>query len=538
MQEDIFFSHITVRQCLEFVGKIRLPENMKGSEKKAVVDQVINELGLDKCQNTILGSDIFEGGCSGGEKKRCSIGVELISNPACIIMDEPTTGLDSATAFNLIHTLKVLGKKENRSICMTIHQPSSQVFFMFDKLMLMCDGRVAFYGKNSDVLPFFDSIGIPCYLNWNPADFLLERLSDFDVQNKIVESYEIYKTNKSCNKEKKKLHDSKTFNKGISNTSYAADDISDDTICDEVGDVKEIYSNVVSKDEIKIKTEKWPTGYRSQALALCQRSFIQTKGDVWDMVNIIQVVTLSVAVGLFWFRTPFDEKSLGDRQGVIFFILSYMFIRQMMQAILSFPAEKKVIEKERASGMYRLSAYYTAKNIVDVPVFLLPQLIIYITTYWLVGLNCHPIFLLGLLNVFLTTALSQSVGLVIGAGIKNVKKGLAVAVVFNMISMILGGFYNKRYSIYLNWCRYVSVYSYLYNIFLHMEFQHARELFKCSPHSQFQECLKNRTYIEGRQIMPYIKPVNLNIVQSVLIVVSVIVLLRTLFYFVLKTSNK
>ncbi|XP_065677438.1 uncharacterized protein LOC136092809 [Hydra vulgaris] len=199
MQEDIFFSHLTVRQSLEFIGKIRIPEDMKWSQKKALVDIVIENLGLSKCKNTEMGGGLFGRGCSGGEKKRCSIGVELISNPACIIMDEPTTGLDFSSAFSLINTLKALAKQQNRAICMTIHQPSSQVFHTFDKLLLLCNGKVAFHGKTSEVLLFFESIGMPSHLNWNPVDFIstpkLEQLStDIDHQNKVVQSFENYKS--------------------------------------------------------------------------------------------------------------------------------------------------------------------------------------------------------------------------------------------------------------------------------------------------------------------------------------------------------
>lgn len=82
-------------------------------------------------------------GVSGGERKRTSIGVELLTNPSLIFMDEPTTGLDSATSFNVLQIIKSLAKN-GRTVISTIHQPSSEIFDMFDKLLLLVQGELIF----------------------------------------------------------------------------------------------------------------------------------------------------------------------------------------------------------------------------------------------------------------------------------------------------------------------------------------------------------------------------------------------------------
>jgi ABC-type multidrug transport system ATPase subunit len=99
------------------------------------VDKIIKELNLQKCQNTKIGGELFKG-VSGGERKRTSIGVELITNPSLIFLDEPTTGLDSFTAFQVIETLKNLAR-HGRTIITTIHQPNSEIYQDFDRLMLL-----------------------------------------------------------------------------------------------------------------------------------------------------------------------------------------------------------------------------------------------------------------------------------------------------------------------------------------------------------------------------------------------------------------
>jgi len=108
---------MTVRECLVFAAKLKLPGTLQ--QKLGRVGAILDELRLTKCQNTKIGGPLVKG-VSGGERKRTSIGVELITDPNLIFLDEPTTGLDSFTATSVMETLKDLVKK-GRTIVQTIH---------------------------------------------------------------------------------------------------------------------------------------------------------------------------------------------------------------------------------------------------------------------------------------------------------------------------------------------------------------------------------------------------------------------------------
>lgn len=141
-------------------------------EKRERVNGVISALGLDKCQNTLVGGAMRRG-VSGGERKRVSVGHELLISPSIIILDEPTSGLDSTTAMSLVQTLKQLAR-DGRSIITTIHQPSSRLFQQLDRLMLMSSGELMYSGLGREVGEWFAHFDCKLPYGWNIADYILD----------------------------------------------------------------------------------------------------------------------------------------------------------------------------------------------------------------------------------------------------------------------------------------------------------------------------------------------------------------------------
>lgn len=135
-QDDVLYQTMTVKECIEFAAKLRFLGTPEERDKR--IADIIRDLKLTKCQDTKIGG-IFIKGISGGERKRTSIGVELITDPSLIFLDEPTTGLDSFTSTQIMMLLKNLAES-GRTIIQTIHQPNSDIFEMFDQLMLMAHG--------------------------------------------------------------------------------------------------------------------------------------------------------------------------------------------------------------------------------------------------------------------------------------------------------------------------------------------------------------------------------------------------------------
>jgi ABC-type multidrug transport system ATPase subunit len=171
---------MSVRECLEFAAKLKLVGTME--QKMARVEKVIADLKLTKCQNTKIGGPLVKG-VSGGERKRTSIGVELITDPSLIFLDEPTTGLDSFTATSVMEILGDLARKDGRTVISTIHQPNSDIFEMFDRLVLLARGKIIYFNEAKYAVDYFGNIGFQCPDLSNPADFFMSMMSIESIEN-------------------------------------------------------------------------------------------------------------------------------------------------------------------------------------------------------------------------------------------------------------------------------------------------------------------------------------------------------------------
>jgi len=181
MQEDLLFATQTPREALMFSAKLRLPRPMSTEEKIERVESMLTDLGLLDCANTFIGDDIIRG-ISGGEKKRTSIGVELVMNPSLVFLDEPTSGLDSFAAQAVIRKLRelALGGRRCNVLC-TIHQPSSEVFHTFHKAMFIYKGRGFFFGQIHDLSTSLAAHGKGCPNEYNLADHAIDLIQSQEV---------------------------------------------------------------------------------------------------------------------------------------------------------------------------------------------------------------------------------------------------------------------------------------------------------------------------------------------------------------------
>lgn len=143
-QEDIMLGTLTVRETISYSANLRLPSSMTKEEVNGIIEGTIMEMGLQDCGDRLIGNWHLRG-ISGGEKKRLSIALEILTRPSLLFLDEPTSGLDSASAYFVAQTLRNLGH-DGKTVISSIHQPSSEVFALFDDLFLLSGGQTIYFG--------------------------------------------------------------------------------------------------------------------------------------------------------------------------------------------------------------------------------------------------------------------------------------------------------------------------------------------------------------------------------------------------------
>ncbi|XP_035689765.1 ABC transporter G family member 9-like [Branchiostoma floridae] len=437
-----------------FTAMLRLPEKMPYHQKEKKVEEIVDALDIRKCLDTLIGTDLKRG-LSGGEKKRANIASELLTDPSLMLLDEPTSGLDSSTAYSLMTTVKHYTEQHNKTVVTTIHQPSSQIYHMFDKLLLMADGEIAYFGDAHNILEFFSRLGMQPKPNYNPADFILE---------KVKESEEVEKKIISASNEMRKVSplspltdSSETFSTSRKNSTQngGIGTISGQNHRNGL-DPKDVHLNHLPNGAVAVdmgesdKEAKWPTGFLTQYKVLTQRNFKEAKPRLYSRLNWIQNIAVTLILALVWFQTSLVEEKIRDVSGAIFFLITYWGFMPMADALLAFPSERLVVNKERLAGSYRLSSYYLAKVTSEAPLMLLLPTVMISVCYPMCGFGNAAGFFSTWILLMLSALTAQSIGFFMSSVFFEFREGLVAVSVFMLSNLLLGGFYNTDIPFFLS----------------------------------------------------------------------------------------
>ncbi|KAL3369837.1 hypothetical protein AABB24_007058 [Solanum stoloniferum] len=506
-QDDVLYPHLTVLETLTYAALLRLPSKLTNQEKIEQAELVIMELGLTRCRNSMIGGQLFRG-ISGGERKRVSIGQEMLVNPSLLLLDEPTSGLDSTTAQRIVSTLRWLARG-GRTVVTTIHQPSSTLFRMFDKIIVLTEGCPIYYGKSSLVMEYFASIGYAPGFNFmNPADFLLDLANGITHDTRHDDQHElIMKQDQSENQNATKQSLISSYRKNI--YPLLKEEINQS--CN-----RSIRSSSTSRDD------QWTTSWWLQFKVLLGRGLKERKHEAYSGLRIFQVMSVSFLSGLLWWHC--NTNHIMDQVGLLFFFSIFWGFFPLFSAIFAFPQERPMLIRERSSGMYRLSSYYFARTVGDLPMELVLPTIFVTVTYWMGGLKPKFVtFILTLLIILLNVLVSQGLGLALGAILMDVKQATTLSSVLMLVFLLASGYYIQHIPIFINWLKYISFSHYCYKLLLGVQYSR-NEVYECGI-GKYCEVLE----------FPPIKYLGIdNLVLDVVALVVMLVVYRLLAYVALR----
>ncbi|XP_017980768.1 PREDICTED: ABC transporter G family member 22 isoform X1 [Theobroma cacao] len=504
LQDDVTFPHLTVKETLTYAALLRLPNTLTMQQKKERAMSVISELGLERCQNTVIGGTFLRG-ISGGERKRVCIANEILLNPSLLFLDEPTSGLDSTTALQIVQMLHNIAQS-GTAVVTTIHQPSSRLFSKFDKLILLGKGSSLYYGKASEAMLYFSSIGCSPLIAMNPAEFLID-LANGNIKDKSVPS----------DFEDRFLPRNRSLDMKYGGPSQV--DVHEYLV--------EAYAERVEKLEktkllqpvldaepemqTRLNSREWGATWWDQFSVLFKRGFKERRHEYFSCMRVTQVLSTAIIMGLLWWRSDASSpKGLEDQAticymlrlvlvtqdfcenlflyfvnirvcllllfqcmqaGLLFFISVFWAFFPMFTAIFTFPQERVMLALERSVGMYRLSAFFLARMTSDLPLDLIFPVAFLVIVYLMAGLKpTITAFSLTMLTVFVSVVASQGLGLTIGAALMDVKKAATLASVIIMASMLSGGFFIQKVPAFMSWVRYISFTYHTYRLLLKIHY--------------------------------------------------------------------
>ncbi|KAI3939594.1 hypothetical protein MKX01_038549 [Papaver californicum] len=404
-QDDALFPLLTVEETLLYSARLRLHGGI--SEAIIRVRQLLKELGLDH----VAGSRI--GRISGGEKRRVSIGVDLVHDPAILLIDEPTSGLDSASALHVIMLLKSMVVNEGKTIVLTIHQPGFRILELFDRILLLSSGTVLHQGSLQVLEERLKLAGHCIPKHVNVLEFAIDVMESLVLQKSTTPDDQLFLTDKDqdYNKEEK-MHNLVMITPKSDSDSHFADET---------------------------KNMGYPNFQLEEILILGQRfcnNIFRTKQLF--AARMLQAVLAGFVLGTIFMNANNDSSkqvAIQTRVGFFAFTLTFL-LSTTTEGLPIFLQERRILMRETSRGAYRVFSYVMANTLVFLP-FLLTVALLYTTpVYWLVGLRKDfDGFLYFSLVVWLVVLLSNSLVACFSALVPNFIMGTS------LIAGLMGSFF-------------------------------------------------------------------------------------------------
>ncbi|XP_019321149.1 ATP-binding cassette sub-family G member 8 isoform X2 [Panthera pardus] len=385
-QHDHLLPNLTVRETLAFVAQLRLPRTFSQAQRDKRVDDVIAELRLRQCAHTRVGN-AYVRGVSGGERRRVSIAVQLLWNPGILILDEPTSGLDSFTAHNLVKTLYRLAKG-NRLVLISLHQPRSDIFRLFDLVLLMTSGTTIYLGAAQHMVQYFTAIGHPCPRYSNPADFYVD-LTSIDRRSREQEVATREKAWSLAAVFREKV-------RGFDDFLWRAE-------AKELGEGTCLESQALPQDTHQPLTSTELPGPVQQFTMLIRRQIFNDFRDLPTLlIHAAEACLMSLVIGFLYYGHGAIKLSFMDTAALLFMIGALIPFNVILDVISKCHSERAMLYYELEDGLYTAGPYFFTKILGELPEHCVYIIIYGMPIYWLANLRpgLEP-FLLHFLLVWL-----------------------------------------------------------------------------------------------------------------------------------------
>ncbi|KAJ2887673.1 hypothetical protein FB639_001146 [Coemansia asiatica] len=493
-QDDLMFPQLTVDETLLASAGLRLPdEKYTKADKRERVDTVMRDLRLSHVKDTRIGG-YGARGVSGGERKRVSIGVELVTDPAILVLDEPSSGLDSSSAEMVVSLTKDMCRQRNLCTLMTIHQPSSEMVAKFDKLILLSQGKLIYMGPMAQALPYFESLGYPS-TNSNPANFFIDLTTiDFSSDKAMQQSMEHVQNLADAFV---KFRESGGQLPASDAAAIDANAANDDQMGSQINTVnnsnaasiqsRSTINKDITQEQVNLVLYEPPpmNKWHKEFWILLKRDLSLVRRNTSLLYGLLaQCLSFIIFLGFVFFQLDTDQASVQNRVGALFMfsvLCSFPVIFPIVSIVMT---GRSVLLRERSAGTYRMSSYFLAKVLSFFPMAYIPYTITYLGIYFIAHLQYDAgKFFIGLANVY--SIIFNSIGFAFAVSMITRSMDVAFVILPVTISnlMLFAGNLSNSQAVtpVLRWIKYVCMYYYGYSAFMQNEFGGLK--FTCSDDS-------------------------------------------------------
>eukprot|EP01104_Vermistella_antarctica_P008035 TRINITY_DN1999_c0_g1_i2.p1 TRINITY_DN1999_c0_g1~~TRINITY_DN1999_c0_g1_i2.p1 ORF type:complete len:700 (+),score=143.67 TRINITY_DN1999_c0_g1_i2:456-2555(+) len=461
MQDDSLYSVLTVKETLMFSAQFRLPGKMTRSEKEQRVNEVIEELGLLKVKNAKIGDQEVRG-ISGGERRRVSIGVEMVRQPSIIFLDEPTSGLDSTSARTVVKTLKDIAMFGKRTVVLSIHQPNSSIFKMLDNVVFLSEGKIVYQGPSGNSLVrYFEDMGLPVPPNTNPPDHVIDLVIGADCDRNGIDLHQAWRDHQRNNTGPGTV--AVEADSDALNPDQLDDDDDDDGPSLDGGSSGFVPHAMEGQTSYEMKGKGYATSFAMQLLLLCHRNFLTSVREKNRFILRFVIYTVvSFVFGTLFLNASDDEEGVNNIVAFLVFCTVLLHFTSL-QAVSVFIEEREIFKREFLNNTYRMEAFVLSRWLLDIPFLIALAFVVSTPAYWLIGLTpSAESFLIFVTIMFLSLLNAMGFVVMISAFVPNAVIGTVLGSTLMAMMFLFNGFFIPRDNIpdYYIWFHYMSILKY------------------------------------------------------------------------------
>ncbi|KAM0351170.1 hypothetical protein ACHAPU_002955 [Fusarium lateritium] len=479
---DKHFPHLTVGQTLEFAAACRMPSNPESlvgeSREQACKDAtkiIMAVCGLTHTYNTKVGNDFIRG-VSGGERKRVSIAEMMLAQTPISAWDNSTRGLDSATALKFAQAIRLASDYSGSANALAIYQASQAIYDLFDKAVVLYEGRQIYFGPAAKAKSYFERMGWQCPQRQTVGDFLTsitnpqERKAHPGMENKVprtAEEFERYWHNSS---EYEALLEEIEFYQA----EYPLHDRSE-----AIAPLRQ-HKNMAQAKHVRPKSP-YVISLATQIRLTTKRAYQRIWNDLSATATSVgSNIIMSLIIGSVYYGTG-DATASFYSKGAVLFMGILMNALAAISEINNLYAQRPIVEKHASYAFYHPAAEAISGMVADIPIKFVSATVFNIILYFLAGLRREPgNFFLFFLITYISTFVMSAIFRTMAAVTKTVSQAMTLAGIMVLALVIYTGFMIRVPQMvdWFGWIRWINPIYYAFEILIANEF-HGRE-FVCS----------------------------------------------------------